>query len=183
MRILGIDPGSNATGYGVVEGSGSKLSHISHGILRPPSNRSSADRLAYLHTEIARIVVEARPEMCVIEQVFVASSPRSALILGQARGVALAALAGGGVPVHEVSARAVKKAVVGTGAATKAQVQAMVKRLLGLDAPPPVDAADALAIAISLAHAGKLLEIGVRSGRGRSRSSNRAHFAEKARRQ
>ena len=90
----------------------------------------------------------------------------------------MAALSSGKVPVHEVSARAVKKAVVGTGAASKSQVQAMVKRLLGLEKSPPPDASDALAIAISLAHAGKLLEIGVRGGRrGGSRAKNRAHFA------
>lgn len=177
MRILGIDPGSNATGYGVVEVSGSVLRHITHGVLRPSPGDQPADRLAYLHVEISRIVAEERPELCVIEQVFVASSPRSALILGQARGVALAALASAQVPVHEVSARAVKKAVVGTGAASKSQVQAMVKRLLGFEESPPTDAADALAIAISLAHAGRLLEIGVRSGRGGSRAKNRAHFA------
>jgi crossover junction endodeoxyribonuclease RuvC len=180
MRILGIDPGSNATGYGVVEGSGSSLRHLTHGVLRPPTGRDPADRLAYLHGEISRIVAEVRPEICVIEQVFVASSPRSALVLGQARGVALAALAGGDVPVREVSARAVKKAVVGTGAANKSQVQAMVKRLLGLEESPPSDASDALAIAISLAHAGKLLDLGVMGGRGRQRSKNRAHFAQKA---
>ena len=181
MRILGIDPGSSATGYGVVDRLGSGLRHVTHGVLRPIKNASSADRLAYLHTEISRIVVEERPEMCVVEQVFVASSPRSALVLGQARGVALAALGTRGIPVKEISARAVKKAVVGTGAATKAQVQAMVVRLLGLTDTPPADASDALAIAISLAHAGKLLELGVRSGRGRKRSRTRAHFALRAR--
>ncbi len=180
MRILGIDPGSNATGFGVVEGVGSSLCHVSHGVLRPPGNRSPAERLAFLYTQISRIVAEERPEMCVIEQVFVASSPRSALVLGQARGVALAALASGGIPVEEVSARAVKKAVVGTGAASKSQVQAMVTRLLGLAESPASDAADALAIAISLAHAGKLLELGVRAGRGRNRARNRAHFAQRS---
>jgi crossover junction endodeoxyribonuclease RuvC len=90
-------------------------------------------------------------------------------------------LAGAEVPVHEVSARAVKKAVVGTGTASKSQVQAMVKRLLDLEESPPTDASDALAIAISLAHASKLLELGVQSGRSRNRSRNRTHFALKHR--
>ncbi len=175
MRILGIDPGSAATGYGVIDQSSGRLTHVAHGVLRPPKGEQSAVRLAFIHREVLRVMSEFEPEACAIEEVFVAASARSALVLGQARGVALAALGTHGLPVHEISAREVKKALVGTGAATKAQVQAMVKRLLELAAAPASDAADALAIAICQAHAGKLAGLGVRSGRGRRRS--RGHFA------
>lgn len=177
MRILGIDPGSNATGYGVVDQSNGKLVHVTHGILRPPKGVDSADRLAFIHRSVVALICEFAPEACAIESIFVATNARSALVLGQARGVALAALGASALPVTEISARAVKKAVVGTGSATKPQVQAMVKRLLELDKAPPTDAADALAVAICQAHAGKLASLGVRSGRGRRRPSVRGHFA------
>jgi len=200
MRILGIDPGSAATGYGVVElagragaerasgraetrrtvttsTSGRRLVHVTHGVLRSDRNLEVAARLAALHDELARVVRETGPDVCVIERIFVAANARSALVLGQARGVALAALGEAGRPVREISAREVKKALVGTGSATKQQVQAMVKRLLELPKEPPTDASDALAIAISQAHAGPLASLGVRSGRSRRRTSLRAHFA------
>lgn len=177
MRILGIDPGSNATGYGVVDQSSGKLTHVAHGILRPPKDADTAQRLAFIHRGITSVIEEFRPEGCSIERVFVGNNVRSALVLGQARGVAMAAMGASGLPVAEVSAREVKKAIVGTGAATKAQVQAMVKRLLELEKVPPTDAADALAIAICQAHAGKLAGLGVRSGRSRRRTSVRGHFA------
>jgi crossover junction endodeoxyribonuclease RuvC len=176
MRILGIDPGSNATGYGVVDQSRGKLIHVDHGVLRPPKDSPTADRLAFIHRGLLRIVGECEPDACAIERIFVAANARSALVLGQARGVALAALGFSAIPVHELSAREVKKAVAGTGAAGKAQIQAMVQRLLELAKPPPSDAADALAIAICQAHAGKLAGLGVRSGRGR-RPRPRNRFA------
>jgi crossover junction endodeoxyribonuclease RuvC len=176
MRILGIDPGSNATGYGVVDHSRGKLVHIDHGVLRPPRDIPAADRLAFIHRELLRVVEACEPDACAVERIFVAAGARSALILGQARGVALAALGTCAIPVHELSAREVKKAVVGTGSASKSQVQSMVQRLLELSKAPPSDAADALAIAICWAHAGKLAGLGVRRGRsGRSRA--RVRFA------
>ena len=152
MRILGIDPGSTATGFGVVERVGGQLRHVAHGTLRPPRAAELSDRLSHLHAELCGVVRAHTPDLCAVERVFVAASPRSALVLGQARGVALAALGGRGLPVCELSAREVKKAVVGTGAASKAQVQAMVTRLLRLEEEPQSDAADALAIAICQAH-------------------------------
>jgi crossover junction endodeoxyribonuclease RuvC len=176
MRILGIDPGSNATGYGVVDQSRGKLVHVDHGVLRPPRDSPAADRLAFIHRELLRIVGECEPDACAVERIFVAANPRSALVLGQARGVALAALGTSAIPVHELSAREVKKAVVGTGTASKSQIQAMVQRLLELGKAPPSDAADALAIAICQAHAGKLAGLGVRHGRGR-RPRARGRFA------
>lgn len=177
MRILGIDPGSNATGYGVVDQFHGKLVHVTHGVLRPPKGVDTADRLAFIHRGVLAIVADHAPDASAIESIFIAANARSALVLGQARGVALAALGVSALPVTEISAREVKKAVVGTGAATKLQVQAMVKRLLELEKTPVADAADALAIAICQAHAGKLASLGVRSGRGRRRASPRGNFA------
>lgn len=171
MRIIGIDPGSSATGFGVVEGSGSRISHVAHGVVRTNVSWSIADRLAEIHRGLGEALLLYRPEMAVIEQVFVALNPRSAVVLGQARGAALVALAGARIPVVEISARAVKKAVTGSGAAGKADVQAMVVRLLGLSEAPPTDAADALAMAICRVRAGRLVDLGVRP---RSRRRTRA---------
>lgn len=173
MRILGIDPGSNVTGYGVVERTDTGLVHLGHGTLRPARGQPLPLRLAAIQAALSDLIQSYAPDVAIVEQVFVASSPRSALILGQARGVVLATLAAGGVPVEECSAREVKQAVVGTGAAAKAQVQSMVKRILELEHLPSQDAADALAAAISRAHRGKLAELapGARRRRSRSRRS------------
>jgi crossover junction endodeoxyribonuclease RuvC len=169
MRILGIDPGSVATGFGVVERVEGNLHHLAHGTLKPPRLGQMAERLAFLHTALCDVIDAHRPEIAVVEQVFVARNPRSAVILGQARGVALAALGAARVPVQEYSAREVKQAVVGTGSAAKSQVQLMVARLLELARSPQADAADALAVAICHANAGPLRELGMRApGRRRS---------------
>jgi crossover junction endodeoxyribonuclease RuvC len=167
MRVLGIDPGSAATGFGGVDHLQGRTHHVAHGTLRPPKNAATAERLAFLHSSLCEVVEAHRPEVAAVERVFVARNPRSALVLGQARGAVLAALGAGGVPVCEYAARAVKASLVGTGAATKQQVQAMVTQLLGLSREPAQDAADALAIAICHSSAGRLAELGVsrRSGR------------------
>ena len=167
MRVLGVDPGSNATGYGLVDRDGSRVRHLAHGILRPPTGRPAPVRLDALQRALVEVVRDAEPEVAVVERVFMAANPRSALVLGQARGVILAVLGGAGVRVVEVAAREAKKAITGSGAADKAQMQSMVKRLLALDAVPPTDAADALALALSYAQAGALADLPVR-GRGRN---------------
>jgi crossover junction endodeoxyribonuclease RuvC len=149
MRILGIDPGSVATGWGVVERRGSQCAHVAHGTVRPSRGAALPARLADLHAAIGRIVATHAPERVVVERVFVGRSVRSALVLGQARGAVLAALAGAGLAIEEITAQHVKLAVTGTGAAEKVQVQAMVKRLLALAETPPRDAADALAAALA----------------------------------
>jgi len=171
MRILGVDPGSTATGYGVVEFAGGRLSHVAHGILRPRRGGALADRLSKIHSGLVEVAAAHAADLAVVERVFMASNPRSALVLGQARGAALAALAGAGLEVSELSAREVKKAVAGTGAASKAQVQAMVMRLLDLSERPATDAADALAVAICQAHAGRLTGLGVVGRRRTLRSA------------
>jgi crossover junction endodeoxyribonuclease RuvC len=147
VRILGIDPGSVATGWGIVECEGSRLRHVASGVLRPPGP-DPARRLARIQLELADLVRRHAPQTAALEAVFVARNPRSALKLGQARGVALAVCGEAGLETSEYAPARVKGAVAGYGAADKAQVQAMVCRLLGLERAPARDAADALAIAI-----------------------------------
>jgi crossover junction endodeoxyribonuclease RuvC len=174
MRILGIDPGSTATGFGVIEHAGGELCHVAHGTLRPPRRAPLPERLACLQRSLADVIADHDPDLAVVERVFVATSPRSALVLGAARGVVLATLAGAGLPLHEYATREVKQAVVGTGAAEKRQVQLMVRRLLGLSRVPASDASDALAAAICHAHAGRLATLSV-SPRLRRRRAGSAH--------
>ncbi len=156
MRVLGIDPGSTATGFGVVDSEAGKLVHVAHGTLRPSPRGSLAERLHYLHQAVSEVVRDYAPDVAAIEQVFVSVSARSALVLGQARGVALAAVGASDRTVVEYSASRIKLAVTGSGRAGKIQVQHMVRRLLDLDRAPARDAADALAAAICHAHAGRL---------------------------
>lgn len=150
--ILGIDPGSRLTGYGVIQQQGSRLSYLGSGCIRVvPSNgdeRTLAERLRIIHDGIAELITQFQPTEFAIEQVFMARNPDSALKLGQARGAAIVAAARHDLVVAEYSARQVKQAVVGTGAADKAQVQHMVTQMLKLPVKPQADAADALAVAI-----------------------------------
>jgi len=148
MRILGIDPGSAVTGYGVIDARGGRLRCVAHGTLVPPRSAALPLRLAALHAALRDVIGDHAPEGVVVEQVFVAASPRSALVLGQARGVALAAAAASGLPVFEYGPRTIKLAVAGSGVAGKAEVQRMVELLLALGERPLPDAADALAAAI-----------------------------------
>jgi crossover junction endodeoxyribonuclease RuvC len=173
MRILGIDPGSSVTGYGVVARGSGGVVHHAHGTLRPPRGQDLASRLLWIQRGLAQVIQDYEPDQVVVEQVFVAANPRSALVLGHARGVALAAAAAAGLPVQEVSAREVKLAVVGHGAAAKAQVQTMVQRILGLERRPASDAADALAAAICRAHQGVLAGSASRGRRGSARPRSR----------
>ena len=130
MRILGIDPGSSVTGYGVVERGPGRLVHVAHGTLRPPRDVPLAYRLDHLYRTIAEVIALHAPDCVAVEQVFVAASPRSALVLGQARGAILAAVAARGLPVNEYTPARIKRSVTGNGRASKRQVKFMVKRLL-----------------------------------------------------
>jgi crossover junction endodeoxyribonuclease RuvC len=172
LRILGIDPGSNVTGYGVVETSGRGPVHVAHGTLRPARTASIPVRLAAIQEGLVDVIATHRPDLAVVEQIFVAASARSALVLGQARGVALATASAAGLGVEELTPQEIKRAVVGTGAADKGQVQQMVRRLLDLSKLPAQDAADALAAAICQAHTGRLGALVGKAPRGRSRSGN-----------
>ncbi|MGN6498093.1 MAG: crossover junction endodeoxyribonuclease RuvC [Tsuneonella sp.] len=154
MLILGLDPSLSCTGWGVVRAEGSRLSHIANGQLPTDPKAPMAERLAALQTGLAAVIAEHRPDRAAAEEVFVNKNPQSTLKLAQARGAVLAACGAAGVPVREHAARLVKKAVVGTGGAEKAQVQAMLKVLRpGAQIAGP-DAADALAVAIADAHLG-----------------------------
>jgi crossover junction endodeoxyribonuclease RuvC len=155
MIIIGLDPGLACTGWGVVAKSGSRLTHIANGQVKTDPKAPLAERLVTLDRELTDVVLAYRPDAGAVEEVFVNANPQSTLKLGQARGVCLLALARAGLPVSEYATRLVKKALVGTGGAEKAQVQAMLGVLLpGVKLAGPV-AADALAVAIAHAHAGR----------------------------
>jgi crossover junction endodeoxyribonuclease RuvC len=147
LRVLGIDPGSRITGYGVVERAGGRLRYVTSGCIRT-SRGGAYQRLAEIHAGVVAIIAEYEPQEVAIEQVFVARNAASALTLGQARGVALAAAVASRLPIADYASRRVKQAVTGAGGATKVQIQHMVTRLLNLSDSPSADAADALAIAI-----------------------------------
>jgi crossover junction endodeoxyribonuclease RuvC len=152
VRIIGIDPGLRRCGWGIVESEGNRLRYIACGTLTPRTDRSLAERLAELHSGLRGLIELHRPDEAAVEETFVNAGARSALQLGQARGVALMTPAAMGLVVGEYAANLVKKSVVGTGHAEKAQVQLMVKTLLPNADFKGADAADALAIAICHAH-------------------------------
>lgn len=149
--ILGIDPGSRITGYGVIRQTGRKLEYLGSGCIRT-SVDDLPTRLKLVYAGVSEIITQFQPDVFAIEQVFMARNADSALKLGQARGAAIVAAVNADLPVFEYAARQVKQTVVGTGAAEKAQVQHMVRALLKLAASPQTDAADALAIAITHCH-------------------------------
>ena len=154
MRIFGIDPGSERTGFGCVETDGSRHRIVACGAIRTAATASFPAKLLDIHHRLAAVIAECQPEAVAIENLFHAANVRSALKLGHARGVAMLAAVEAGVPVFEYTPAEIKRAVVGYGRAEKPQVQQMVKLLLGLAAvPSPHDAADALAVAICHVHA------------------------------
>ena len=150
VRVLGIDPGSRVTGYGIVELTGALTRPVAWGAISTEGDHSA--RLKQIYFEVGRIVAEHEPDEIAIERVFVHKNADSALKLGQARAAALCATFSRQMPVHEYAAREVKKALVGNGSAEKAQVEYMVKVLLGLRDRMKADAADALAVAICHIH-------------------------------
>ena len=152
MIILGLDPGLGTTGWGVIRAEGNRLSHLANGQLKTDAKESLPRRLAHLDTMLAALIADHAPQAAAVEEVFVNANPQSTLKLGQARGVVLLGAARSGVEVGEYAARLVKKAVVGVGNAEKAQVHAMVARLLPGVKIAGADAADALAVAICHAH-------------------------------
>jgi crossover junction endodeoxyribonuclease RuvC len=169
-RILGIDPGLRVNGFGILEMHGGKLCYVMSGCIRA-TGTSLPVRLGVIVRDLAYVIAEARPTEVAVEKVFVNINPHSTLLLGQARGAAIAAAVLAGLPVTEYTAGQVKQAVVGAGRAQKAQVQEMVRRLLALPGIPAADAADALAAAICHAHAstgvGALARRGYRVRNGR----------------
>jgi crossover junction endodeoxyribonuclease RuvC len=156
LRVLGVDPGSQATGYGVIDRVGSELRWVAHGVLRPTRSASLALRLAALVELLGDVIAQYQPDVASVEDVFVAVSPRSALVLGQARGAVLAAVGTAAIPLVQYAPARIKQTVAGNGRAAKGQMQRMVQRRLALAAAPASDAADALAAAICHAHEGPL---------------------------
>ncbi|MCU7843391.1 MAG: crossover junction endodeoxyribonuclease RuvC [Candidatus Thiodiazotropha sp. (ex Monitilora ramsayi)] len=151
LRILGIDPGSRITGFGLIDSDGMQSVHLTHGVIRL-QGEALPPRLGEIFTRISLLIEQHRPEVMAIEQVFVAKNPSSALKLGQARGAAICAAVQHGLSVAEYTPTRIKQSVVGTGRADKGQVQHMVRMILGLSENPQSDAADALAVALSHAH-------------------------------
>ena len=162
MRVIGIDPGLRSTGWGVVSISQGRLQHVANGAIRPNPRYSDADRLIAIYQGLLSVIADTQPDRAAIEDIFVAKSARSALRLGMARGVGIIACGTAQIQVSEIAARAVKKALVGTGTASKEQIQDMVARLLKVQAFN-ADAADALAIAIAASNdAGKPAGVALR---------------------
>lgn len=155
IKILGIDPGLRVTGFGIIEIRGSQLRYIASGCIKSNADDDLPKRLHTLFTGLVEVVTHYAPHQAAIEKVFVNVNPQSTLLLGQARGAAIAALVHAGLPVAEYTALQIKQAVVGHGKAAKEQVAAMVVRLLNLPGTPAADAADALAGAICHAHGGQ----------------------------
>ena len=153
-RILGIDPGSRITGYGVIDARRGGLEFIACGVIKTTTGSSLAQRLNEIFEGINEVIQTHRPEDAAVEDVFLANNPRSSLKLGHARGAAVVAIMQNGLQVYDYSAKAIKRAVAGYGQAEKGQVQHMVRMLLGLTGSPSTDAADALAVAIC--HANQL---------------------------
>lgn len=153
MIVLGIDPGTVATGFGVVEREGSRLQALDYGLLEVGPRSGAGERLVEIHSGVAGLIERYRPALVAVERIFFSRNVQTAFSVGQARGVVLLAAAQAGLPIYEYTPNEVKIAVTGYGRASKDQVQRMVRTVLGLAAvPTPDDAADALAVAICLAH-------------------------------
>lgn len=166
MVILGIDPGSRITGYGVIRKEGNRLIHIDNGALFTDSAADFPGRLKRIFDGLSEIIARYNPQVCAVEDLFFSNNVQSALKLGQARGAAIVACVNAGLPVFEYTALQVKQSVVGHGKAEKTQVQQMVKILLGLPEVAQADASDALAVAICHANSSLL----------KSLTANLSHF-------
>lgn len=155
ILILGVDPGLNRCGWGLVLSEGSRLSHVAHGVIKPSQQQQLASRLHDVFEGLSAVIEQYQPHEAAVEETFVNSNARAALVLGQARGVALAAAARRGLAVAEYAPTTIKKAVVGSGAADKTQIAFMVRRLLPTAGEMTADSADALGVALChAAHGG-----------------------------
>jgi crossover junction endodeoxyribonuclease RuvC len=152
MRVLGVDPGSRITGYGIIDKEGNRLVHVDNGAIFTDSHKDFPSRLQRIHQGLTEVIERYRPDAMAVENIFFATNVQSALKLGQARGAAIVAGVNAGLPVFEYTALQVKQAVVGHGRADKQQVQKMLKALLNLPEVAQEDASDALAAAVCHAH-------------------------------
>jgi crossover junction endodeoxyribonuclease RuvC len=179
-RILGVDPGLRTTGYGVVEVHDGALRLVEGGVLQPNPKHPLEQRLVQLHDAMVEVVRATRPDCMVLEELWTAyEHPQTAVLMGHARGVLALAAAANGIAVHDLAHASVKRALAGSGSATKSQVKGMVVRLLGLSAPPqPDDVSDALALAIAFANVDaqrdRFAELGVVLPPRRSRATRLA---------
>ena len=169
IRILGIDPGSQITGYGIIDMDGNHASHVGHGKIQL-GKAPLAERLHLIYEQLGKLIIEHKPDEAAIERVFMHRNADSALKLGQARGSAIVACIENGLEIHEYTANQIKQATVGKGHAAKQQVQHMIKILLCLEKAPQADAADALAVALCHGHSREGLQRmagvkGIRRGR------------------
>jgi crossover junction endodeoxyribonuclease RuvC len=156
LRVLGIDPGTAITGYGVIEGEGDNLALVTYGAITTSPQQPRPERLQQIYRQLQALIVEWQPESAAVEELFFSKNARTALAVGHARGVALLALTDAGLPIQEYKPAEVKQAVAGYGGAPKEQIQGMVQLLLNLDEiPRPDDAADALAVAICHFHSAR----------------------------
>lgn len=156
MRVLGFDPGTATTGYGIVEGKGNRLTHIAHGVITTSPKDHYAQRLQQIYDQAVSLIEQHQPQAIAIEELFFTKNITTGIPVAQARGVLSLAAIQSGLPIGEYSPREMKLAVAGYGKADKKQVQEMIKMLLNLDAlPKPDDAADALGIAICQIHTGQ----------------------------
>lgn len=146
--ILGVDPGLNRCGWGVIASEGSRLAYVAHGVIKPPPQQQLASRLHDVFAGLCAVIAEHQPHEAAVEETFVNANARAALALGQARGVALAAAARNGLVVAEYAPATIKKAIVGAGGADKKQIAFMVRRLLPASGEVSADAADALGVAL-----------------------------------
>ena len=149
MIVLGVDPGTRRLGWGVVVREGNRLRHLGHGVLALPPTRPLAERLNLIDLGLSEVIARFKPEASSVETLFFHKDPQAAAKLGHARGVVLLCCARSGVDVAEYAPARVKRTVAGHGAADKRQVALLVRAMLSLDAPPPSDAADALALALT----------------------------------
>lgn len=158
VRILGVDPGLQTAGFGVIDSQGMQLHYVASGTIRTDVSQSLPERLKVLYEGVREVVSRYQPDATAVEIVFVNNNPQATLLLGQARGCCVTALVSAGMTVHEYTALQLKKAVAGYGRAGKAEVQEMVMRLLSLPGLPGKDAADALGLAITHAHVGAAMD-------------------------
>jgi crossover junction endodeoxyribonuclease RuvC len=170
--VLGVDPGTAITGYGLVRGEGDELRLVDYGAINTSSDESLPQRLQEIYRQLTALIQERQPAAAAVEKLFFSRNVRTALSVGQARGVALLAMANAELEIHEYTPLEVKQAVVGYGRASKEQVQEMVKVLLGLDSvPQPDDAADAIAVAICHIHSARMKRL-IQSSKFKAQSSN-----------
>jgi crossover junction endodeoxyribonuclease RuvC len=161
MLVLGLDPGLGTMGYGLVTGDGYTLDLVTYGVVRTPAKTPLAERLMQLHRDLSAIIDQYHPDVAAVEELFFSTNARTAIVVGEARGVVLLTLAEAGLPIAEYTPLQVKQAITGYGQADKAQMQQMVRLLLGLgSAPHPDDAADALAVSICHHHSARMAALG-----------------------